>query len=496
MKKSVFTFSTVVLVLLSLALTSLVVWTEAGALTEEALQWGQFIGRFHPVVLHLPIGLFVGLFVLEVVALRQRNERLALANTIIVSLMAISVVAAACLGLLLAANGDYSGDTHWWHKWLGIVFGAAVLLIAFLKMFTLRYAGRGMLAYRISLVGGLMLLTVVGHFGGSLTHGSDYLTAHAPAWLQEWLEASSDDVATKTDAESAEDDLYTLTVAPFFEQYCVQCHGPEKQKSGYRIDTHGYMMTPGKMGDTPVVPFEVSQSQLIEYLLLPESDEMAMPPEGKPRPSADEILAIAHWVALGAEGPPVDAAVLKAQQAEAEARSNALEQLTDLGILIMPQSVESDLLYVNLLNVKEPLSDADWAKLAQFKDEIEELNLAKTEISIANLNRFQAASQLKHLNLSGLSAADSAVEFINSLPALQHLNLFGSDLSDQGLQELSVPVAGVLYLGGTHVSAEQVAALQSKHPQLKIQGDVDVNEVLEIDLIGKTNTSEFYPKTK
>lgn len=482
--------------MLAIAFTGLIIWTESEPLSEATLHWVQFIGRFHPVILHLPIGLFMGLFALELVALRQRHAGFALATTLLAVMTALSAILAACLGLLLAANGDYSGDTLWWHKWLGIGFGAAVLFIVFLKMRTLRFEGQANVAYRVSLVSTLVLLTIVGHLGGNLTHGSSYLTDYAPEWLQELLLESVTDGTMESSVEFVGDDMYTQVVEPFFDQYCIQCHGPEKQKSGYRMDTYEFLMTPGKMGDTPITPFEVSQSMLIEYLLLPESEDMVMPPEGKPRPSADEIIAITHWVALGAQGPPVDPAIIQAQEAAASARLAELQLLAAKGIMIMPQSKNSNLFYVDLQNVSEPLNDDDWTRLATFKNEIIELNLANAAIQLESLEKLRGASQLARLNLSHLNAVDGVVDLLNSFTQLEHLNLFGADLSNQGLAELTVPASGDLYLGGTKVSADQFAAAASQRPSVKVYGDVDLGAVLEIEAIGKADTSEFYPKKK
>ena len=35
---------------------------------------------------------------------------------------------------------------------------------------------------------------------------------------------------------------------PIFKKHCVKCHGPEKQKSGYRIDVRDLALEGGDMG--------------------------------------------------------------------------------------------------------------------------------------------------------------------------------------------------------------------------------------------------------
>jgi hypothetical protein len=78
---------------------------------------------------------------------------------------------------------------------------------------------------------------------------------------------------------SADDYDYDRDIAPLLEQHCVQCHGPEKQKSRYRLDSFEALMTPGSSDEDPIVPHYPMQSPLMEYLLMPKSDEYAMPPE-------------------------------------------------------------------------------------------------------------------------------------------------------------------------------------------------------------------------
>ncbi|MGJ8651231.1 MAG: c-type cytochrome domain-containing protein [Opitutaceae bacterium] len=497
MKRVYFLLSTVLLVSLALLLAWVVVFTEGQSAAEESLEWTQFLGRFHPVILHLPIGLFVGLFVVEVAALRNRNEGLRRSAHILVWIMALASVLSAYLGLLLASNGDYSGDTLWLHKWLGIVFSAGALVLAFLKVRNVCKESVGKGLYRFLLVGLLIVMTVVGHYGGNLTHGSGYLTAYAPDWLAAKLDKPNGTIETVASEDGAIDgDVYTHEIQPLLDQYCTKCHGMEKQKSKYRLDTYEYLMTPGKIGDTPITPSAVSESKLIEYLWLPESDDMAMPPEGKPRMSAEQIMLITHWVSNGAEGPPVDEAAVAAAEAAQEAEQDKLNKLIKNGIMVLPVSRESELFYVDFQNAKGAVADEDFALLATYKDRIEELKLAGAEVPIAQLEWLRGASELRALNLSGYSSADAAVDVINSFTALESLNFYGSDLSDAGLSKLSKMSLKSLYLGSTNVTPEQFAAYQNSNDGVRVFGDVDLEAVSAIEAIDLENTADFNPNKK
>lgn len=497
MKKVYSLLSSALLIAMALLLAWVVIFTEGQLKAEESLEWTQFLGRFHPVILHLPIGLFLGLVVIEFAALFKSNEGLKRATHILVWLMALTSVLTAYLGLLLASNGDYSGDTLWLHKWLGILFAAVALIVAFFKVRSAQCEGTAILYYRVLMFGLLILLPIVGHYGGNLTHGAGYLTAYAPDWLKAKLDAA--EVATEgieTGSSAIEGNVYTQQVQPLLDQYCVQCHGIEKQKSKYRLDTYEYLMTPGSMDDKPIEPYSISGSILLEYMLLPESDDMAMPPEGKPRPSAEEIMMLTHWVANGAEGPPIDEAALAAEQAARVAEQQKLNQLMESGIIVLPLSLGSELLYVDLQNVSGGISDANFELLSSYKDRIGELKLASAELTTEQYELLRGAPELRVLNAAGISSVDSLVDLINSLSALEKLILFGSDLSGEGLSKLSVPVSGALYIGSTKVTSEQLAAYRSAHPEVQVFGDVDLDAVHAIEVLDLENSAAFNPNNK
>lgn len=495
MNKFFLILSMVVLVALAALLGWQVVYTEELLAAGEVLQWTQFFGRFHPVILHLPIGLFLGLFILEFLALRKNNSGIDRSPHVLVWLMAFTSVLTAFLGLLLASNGDYSGDTLWWHKWLGIAFAVAALLVVFFKVLSLTFLGKGITLYRLLLLGLFVLLPIVGHNGGELTHGKGYLTKYAPDWLQG---SPKEEVAAeieKSYATAAAGNLFTQQVQPILEQYCVDCHGPEKQKSKYRLDTYDFLMTPGSMGDTPIEPYSMSESFLLEYMLLPDSDDMAMPPEGKPRPSAEEILLIAHWIASGAEGPPVDEAALAAQNEAHEAERAKIVELFDLGIILQPVGLDSELLYLDFQNAQSKTLGEDLhAMLATYTDRISEIKLTGVEDASNILRIFEGASALRVLNVNGLQSADSTVTLLNSLQNLETLLLYGSDLSGVGLSSLSIPSMQRLYIGSTRVTLEELKAYAQTNDNLQLYGDVDLAEIEAIKEADFANSAEFKPE--
>ena len=70
----------------------------------------------------------------------------------------------------------------------------------------------------------------------------------------------------------------SATLPPFLKKHCVVCHGAEKPKGGVRFDGPAPDFTDAK----------VAEKWLMARRLLAQGE---MPPEGKLRPTADELLA-------------------------------------------------------------------------------------------------------------------------------------------------------------------------------------------------------------
>ena len=83
-----------------------------------------FLGRFHPALVHLPIGLLVAAGALQAwVWGRRRNgdtRRLDFAIGVLLGVAAAGAVVAAGAGVLLGSGGGYSGALLERHRLLGL----------------------------------------------------------------------------------------------------------------------------------------------------------------------------------------------------------------------------------------------------------------------------------------------------------------------------------------------------------------------------------------
>jgi uncharacterized membrane protein len=141
--------------------------------------WLQFLGRFHPSLVHLPIGMLILLPLLELAGTNRPGLREA--ATFVLHLTYATGAIAVLFGMLLAYGSGVMGSTVTRHMWGGIA-----VLIELLVCIAVRPAwtsGQSQRVYPALLAVTLLTLTWTAHQGGSLTHGSGYLTRYMPGPL-------------------------------------------------------------------------------------------------------------------------------------------------------------------------------------------------------------------------------------------------------------------------------------------------------------------------
>lgn len=244
----------------------------------------EFIGRLHPLLVHLPIGFLVLLGVFEVMACRPRWQSLLAASRVILVITIPLSFATILCGWLLAGSGDYDGRLLLWHRWLGTGLGVACSVLLALHW------RRQLRAYRWALVGTLGLVVAASHFGASLTHGNDFLS---------WPKPKSPANQSGLTGDLRMQVFYTVAIQPIFKQSCVNCHGPNKAKGGLRLNTAANLLTGGESG-SPIEPPGATQSLLGKRLALPLEADEHMPPAGKRQLSANELVLLRWWLDAGA----------------------------------------------------------------------------------------------------------------------------------------------------------------------------------------------------
>ena len=252
-----------------------------------------FLGRFHVLVLHLPIGMIVALFVLEYLSRRERFRYLEAASPYLWIATAVSAVITVVLGFMHFSEGSFTGSSGELHRFYGTVVAAVAAMVALLRIshFSSSYKP---LFFPASLVL-LVLVSITGHYGGNLTHGSTYLVEYAPQPLRSL--AGLAPRRTITSVSTA--DPFADVVGPMLVERCASCHNEDKQESDLVLTSYAGVMRGGESGRV-VVAGNTDLSELLRRIELPHDDDEFMPADGKTPLTDRQVQIIRWWIEAGA----------------------------------------------------------------------------------------------------------------------------------------------------------------------------------------------------
>ena len=305
-----------------------------------------FIGRFHPIILHLPIGGLAALFVMEIINSYRPQLNLDSACSILLWFSVITVIPSAILGFVLASSGNYDDELLNLHKWLG-------WLTALVCVWLLYFNSKSKKTYRVFLYANVIFLLFTGHFGGQLTHGKDYLTKYMPISMKKVLNIDDERnylvVDRKIDSLSTGATYYTDQIKPIIENYCYKCHGQEKQKGDMRFDNIDWDMVNG---------FDAEKWNM----MLNEINLGEMPPSDELQLSEDDRRILVDWITenldKAAEAKETDSKLVMRRQTKSQ-YTNSLNEL--LGVYInfgdlLPDDGKSKMGFTNNGNILQTSS--------------------------------------------------------------------------------------------------------------------------------------------
>jgi len=99
--------------------------------------------------------------------------------------------------------------------------------------------------------------------------------------------------------DHAAEHFFETQVRPLLARRCLECHGPDKQQGGLRLDSRAAMLA-GVDGTPAMVPGQPKESRLLQVLQY-EEDDTVMPPDGK-LPD-EEIALLTKWISAGGNWP-------------------------------------------------------------------------------------------------------------------------------------------------------------------------------------------------
>src|SRR5579859_7192953 len=102
-----------------------------------------------------------------------------------------------------------------------------------------------------------------------------------------------------TSGEAVASSFFATKVRPIFAARCYQCHGPNLQQNGLRLDSLAAALKGSESGPV-IIPGDSEKSRMVRRLLALERPQM---PYGGPPLGAEDIKLIRDWIDSGAPGP-------------------------------------------------------------------------------------------------------------------------------------------------------------------------------------------------
>jgi uncharacterized membrane protein len=409
----------------------------------------EFIGHLHPVLVHLPIGILLLACLLIWQTRKDKYAQLQPAIHVILLIGMVSAIASCITGYILSGTGDYEEKLVGLHQWMGISVAAISVLLYYLR-------AKDFLRWQSPLaILLLLLLFVTGHLGGSLTHGSDYLTE--PLKNLSGVEVTAI-LKPKPIPNIQEAFLYTDVVQPIMQNKCYSCHGAGRQKGKLRMDQTDLLMKGGKDG-VVIVPGKSAESELIKRILLPREQDHHMPPKEKTPLNDKEITLLEWWVNQGASftkkikelsQPEKMKPLLLSLQNDTTNKNEisdvpsapvekadglAIQKLKDRGAVIMPVGAGSNYLEGNFITVNS-INDSDIHLLLPLRKQLVWLKLEANQITDSALVTIGQCTSLTRLQLDHTTITDSGMNYLKHLDSLQTLNLVGTKVTAAGVLNL------------------------------------------------------------
>jgi uncharacterized membrane protein len=426
-------------------------------------------GRFHPILVHLPIGILA--FGIILVFLSKKDSDKYLDSIRLAFLLGgIAAVLSSISGFLQYQHEGYTWDTVQFHLILGwsTVFASFWLFYevnkstSFPKNFKLKSAG----------LFGLMLIT--GHLGGNITHGEEYFIEVLPPEMQSILGYEIEPEKGLVLPEQGWEQLayYDQVVQPILNQNCKSCHNPKNLKGELDLTSFEALMNGGEDGSI-LTSGNPDESALYSKLILPKEDDDHMPPKDKKQPEKEAIELIKAWIDLGGNTTsklgdanintemlePFFHRVEKPFYPEVnveKASEESLGQLKSEGFFAEPISENSNWLMISCVNF-QGFGDKDWSKLNPIKNQIVYLDLTGTQISDQILDSLYTLPNLTVLKLNQTGITGSKLQTMNSNQYLKHLYINKTQVETEDIKILN-----------NHPSLEKVFAFDTPISEAEI----------------------------
>lgn len=464
-----------------------------------------FLGRFHVLVLHLPLGILTLAALLEILVRFKPFKSFEGGLAPLWVAGALSAIATVVLGFMHASEASFRDmPAVEAHRWAGVALCVAACLVAALRA-RLWPVNQKFWSASVAIV--LLLMVLTGHLGGNLTHGDTYLLQYAPGPIRvlAGLPANAGPRARPKDLASA--DIYLDVVQPALERRCSKCHNNSKRSGGLSVASYDALMKGGSHG--PVIkPGDSAASDLFRRVSLAPGAKDFMPKEGKTPLNGNEVAAIGWWIRQGAPATALVASLQPTAEAASAIRAiiggehagegaqrvaadpaqtelpkvkpadeNAVARVLAEGFIVRNISQGSNLLDVDYTSPR-PVTPEIMADLARLAPNILRLNLHRAGLTDADIKTIVSFRNLRQLRVEQNEISDAGAREIATLTQLTSLNLTHTRITDKGLEAVAaLPGLKTLYVWGTHVTRAAVEKVSAGNKALRIEMGLSAEDV-------------------
>jgi uncharacterized membrane protein len=506
-----------------------------------------FVGRFHVLVVHLPLGILSLAVALEILVRFRPFKSLESALAPVWIAGAVSALAAVALGFMHATEESFQDmDAVDDHRWAGVLLAVAACVAAILRTRMNpvtawpRWAGPERIGVRlynavqpffargaaldraygrlwgvpVAVVAVLMFVT--GHLGGNLTHGDTYLVQYAPNAIRMLAGLPPNAEPRPKPADLASADIYLDVVQPALARRCSNCHNSSKTSGGLSMVSYEALMKGGNKGAV-IKPGNPTGSDLQRRIELSPDNSDYMPKEGKTPLNRYEVTAISWWISQGAPAtaavgslkPAADAAsairaavglsgggddeVAAGTEEEplpevAAADKAALAKVMGEGFTVRQVARGSNFVDVDYVRPTPVTADA-MSNLAKIGANILRLNLRHAGVTDAEVKTIAGFANLRRLRMEENAITDAAAADIAALKNLTYLNLTNTKVTDTGFDQVAaLPKLSRIYVWGTDISSEAVEKVKASRKDVILYAGLTAKDVpVEMKVMSPTN---------
>ena len=446
----------------------------------------QSVGRMHPLLLHLPIGLLVLSCIFWIAKKNIEHHSFQKIFILLLQVTTFTAALTALMGFFLSREGGYDQDILSKHKIFGIV--TAILSYALLLIY--QSVPERKLLFGITLTASLLAMIAGSHFGSTLTHGEGFV------WQPiRGVQEAEEEVITDSSS------LFVAAIRPVLKSKCFSCHNERKAKGGLVMTTEENILKGGKNG--PIWQSgDALNSHIIQNINLPEEDKKHMPPKGKPQLSQAETDLLFAWIQAGADMKktmiqyPVDdkvrilaSAFIRLPQKEEEkkyafaaASPSLIEKINGPFCAVFPLSENSPALQADFF-VREKFDNKKLGELLKVKEQLVVLNAGNMPVTDADMKTIVQFTNLEKLVLNNSSVSNNGLHEIRKLKKLRSLSLAGTRIDKQVIPVIAqTDSLKEIFIWNTGISPEEADVIQKQNPRIRFdKGYVpDKNEMLPL----------------